>query len=178
MTPPVAARSMPIAPIIAGIGGILAIVEAFLVWESVTISPVVSAALGSDTPKSLSGLDMDANWVKISIVLGIVAVGLAVAWIMNLKVPSVALIVVVVAGVMDVKIPQSGAILAVLGVLILVVVVLVYFTKLVSDASFVDTADLMKQAGGSAGIGIGVMLEAVGGILAIIGGGMIYMKKA
>jgi len=64
MTPPVEVkRSMPIAPIIAGIGGILAIVEAFLVWEAVTISPVVSAAMGADTPKSLSGLDMDANWI-------------------------------------------------------------------------------------------------------------------
>ena len=147
----IAGKTVSVAALLAGIGGLVAVVGVPLAW--------ITATAGPET-QSVTGLDGGLLGGKIALILGI------------------ALIVVVVAGVMDVKIPQSGAILAVLGVLILVVVVLVYFTKLVSDASFVDTADLMKQAGGSAGIGIGVMLEAVGGILAIIGGGMIYMKKA
>ena len=147
----IAGRTVSVAALVAAIGGVVAVIGVPLAW--------ITATAGPET-QSVTGLDGGLLGGKIALILGI------------------ALIVVVVAGVMDVKIPQSGAILAVLGFLILVVVVLVYFTKLLSDASFVDTADLMKQAGGSAGIGIGVMLEAVGGILAIIGGGMIYMKKA
>ena len=147
----IAGKTVSVAALLAGIGGVVAVIGVPLAWITATAGPQT---------ESVTGLDGGLLGGKIALILGI------------------ALIVVVVAGVMDVKIPQSGAILAVLGFLILVVVVLVYFTKLLSDASFVDTADLMKQAGGSAGIGIGVMLEAVGGILAIIGGGMIYMKKA
>ena len=147
----IAGKTVSVAALLAGIGGLVAVVGVPLAW--------ITATAGPET-QSVTGLDGGLLGGKIALILGI------------------ALIVVVVAGVMDVKLPQSGAILAVLGVLILVVVVLVYFTKLLSDASFVDTADLMKQAGGSAGIGIGIILEVVGGILAIIGGGMIYMKKA
>jgi capsule polysaccharide export protein KpsE/RkpR len=85
---------------------------------------------------------------------------------------------VVVAGILNVNIPQSGVVLAALGVLILLVVVLVYFTKLVSDESFTNTSDMMKLVGGSASLGIGVILAAVGGILAILGGWLIVAKKA
>jgi len=165
MTPPVAAKSMPIAPVIAGIGGILAILEAFLVWESVTISPVVSAALGADTPKSLSGLDMGANWVKISIVLGLIVLGLAVAWIMKLKVPSIALIVTI------------------LGVLLLAVALLGTSRSLDDLKTFNDAMDSLKAAGAdigntSASFGLGLICDVVAGALVIAGGVFGLVKKS
>jgi uncharacterized membrane protein YdfJ with MMPL/SSD domain len=156
---------MPIAPVIAGLGGILAIVEAFLVWESVTLSPVVTGALGAQAPKSLSGLDMDANWVKISIVLGLIVLGLAAAWIMNLKVPKVALIVTVV------------------GVLLLLVALLGVSRSLDDLKKFNDAMDAIKAAGAdigntSAGIGPGLICDVVAGILVVVGGGLGLMKKS
>ena len=165
MTPPVVAKSMPIAPVIAGIGGILAIVEAFLVWESVTLSPVVTGAMGAAAPKSLSGLDMDANWVKISIVLGIIVIGLAVAWIMNLKVPSVALIVTIV------------------GVLLLGVALLGTSRSLDDLKKFNDAMDSIKAAGAdigntSASFGLGLICDVVAGILVVVGGVFGLVKKS
>ena len=147
----IAGKTVSVAALLAGIGGLVAVVGVPLAWITESVGPVSA---------SVTGLDGGLMGGKIALILGI------------------AIVAVVVAGVLDVKIPQSGAILAALGVLILVVVVLIYFTSILSDHSFSDVSDLAKAAGGSAGIGIGVMLEVVGGILAIIGGGMIYMKKA
>ena len=142
---------MSVAAIVAGVGGVLAIVAAPLAWIS------MSAEGESQT---VTGLDAGLIGGKIALVLGILVVA------------------VVAAGILNVNIPQSGAVLVALGALILLVVVLVYFTKLVSDESFTNTSDLMKLVGGSASLGIGVILAAVGGILALVGGGLIVSKKA
>ena len=147
----VVGKSVSIAAIVAAVGGILAIVAAPLAWIS------LSAPGESQT---VTGLDAGLIGGKIALVLGILVIA------------------VVVAGILDVNIPQSGVVLAALGVLILLVVVLVYFTKLVSDESFTNTSDMMKLVGGSASLGIGVILAAVGGILAILGGWLIVAKKA
>jgi hypothetical protein len=156
---------MPIAPVIAGIGGILAIVEAFLVWESVTISPVVSAALGANTPKSLSGLDMDANWVKISIVLGVIVLGLAAAWIMGLKIPAIAVIVTLV------------------GVALLLVALLGTSRSLDDLKNFNDAMDGLKAAGAdigntSATFGLGLICDVVAGVVVIAGGLLGVLRKS
>jgi hypothetical protein len=142
---------MSVAAIVAGVGGVLAIVAAPLAWISMS---------AEGQSESVTGLDGGLLGGKIALVLGILVVA------------------VVVAGILDIKIPQSGAVLAVLGALILLVVVLVYFTKLVSDESFTTTSDMMKLVGGSASLGIGVILAAVGGILALAAGGLIVSKKA
>ena len=142
---------MSVAAIVTGVGGVLAIVAAPLAW--------ISMSAGGES-QSVTGLDAGLMGGKIALVLGILVVA------------------VVVAGILDINIPQSGAVLVALGALILLVVVLVYFTKLVSDESFTNTADLMKLVGGSASLGIGVILAAVGGILALVGGGLIVSKKA
>lgn len=142
---------MSVAAIVAGVGGVLAIVAAPLAWISMSAEGV---------SQTVTGLDGGLIGGKIALVLGILVVA------------------VVVAGILDVKIPQSGAVLVALGALILLVVVLVYFTKLVSDESFTNTSDMMKLVGGSASLGIGVILAAVGGILALVGGGLILAKKA
>ena len=166
MTPPVEVkRSMPIAPIIAGIGGILAIVEAFLVWEAVTISPVVSAAMGADTPKSLSGLDMDANWVKISIVLGIIVLVLAAAWFMRIRIPAIAVIVTLV------------------GVALLLVALLGTSRSLDDLKKFNDAMDGLKAAGANIGdtsatFGLGLICDVVAGVVVIAGGLIGVLRKS
>jgi hypothetical protein len=147
----IAGKSVSVAAIVAAVGGILAIVAVPLAWIS------LNAAGDSE---SVTGLDDGMLGGKIVLVLGILVVA------------------VVVAGILNIKIPQSGAVLAALGALILLVVVLIYFTKLVSDESFTNTSDMMKLVGGSADLGIGVILAVVGGILAIVGGAWSLMKKA
>lgn len=146
-----AGKSVSIGAIIAAVGGVLAVVAAPLAW--ITLN-------AEGTSQSVNGLDADLLGGKLAALLGIV------------------IIAVVVAGILNIQVPMSDAILAVLGVLILVVVALVYFTSTLSKASFKDTMDLASSFGGSASLGIGVILAAVGGILAIVGGGMGLMKKA
>jgi hypothetical protein len=147
----VAGKSVSIAAIVAAVGGILAIVAAPLAWISLS---------SEGHTEDVTGLDGGLLGGKIALVLGILVIA------------------VVVAGILNVKIPQSGAVLVVLGALILVVVALVYGTKLVSDESFTNTADMMKLVGGSASLCIGVILAVVGGILAIVGGAWSLTKKA
>ena len=147
----IAGKSVSMAAIVAAIGGILVIVAAPLAW--------MTLSFGGNSD-SATGLDEGLIGGKIALVLGILIVA------------------VVVAGILNIKIPQSGAVLVALGALVLVIVVLIYFTKLVSDESFTNMSDLAKAAGGSASLGIGVMLAVLGGVLAIVGGGMSLMKKA
>jgi hypothetical protein len=142
---------MSVAAIVAGVGGVLAIVGVPLAWASATI--------GGETT-NLNGLDADLNGGKVALVLGILVVG------------------VVAAGVLNLSIPQPGAILAGLGALLLVDVALVYFTSMLGKASLKDTSDLVSAAGGTFGFGIGLILVAVGGILALVGGGLMVAKKA
>jgi uncharacterized membrane protein len=151
MTVNIAGKTVGVGAIIAAIGGLLAVVGTPLAWLTMT---------AQGTSESINGLDADLLGGKLAALLGIV------------------IIAVVVAGILNVKIPQSSAILAVLGVLLLLVVVLVYFTSILGKASFKDTMDLASGFGGSASLGIGYILEAVGGILAIVGGGMGLMKKS
>ena len=109
---------------------------------------------------SVTGLDKDLNGGKVELLLGILVVAL------------------VVAAVLNVKIPQPDLILAVLGVLVLVVLVLVYFTSMLSNPSFKDAMDAASAFGASVSLGIGFFLEVIAGILVIVGGGMGLMKKS
>jgi hypothetical protein len=76
---------LPVAGIVAGVGGLLAVVQAIMVWEQVrlgSVSESTFAIMGTPLPRNANGID--ENGGKIVLVLGIVAVGLAVAWIMRL----------------------------------------------------------------------------------------------
>jgi hypothetical protein len=148
----IAGKSVSVPAIVAGVGGVLAIVGVPLAWAS--------AKIGGETTPDITGLDADLNGGKVALVLGILVVA------------------VVAAGILNITIPQPGAILAVLGALILVVIALVYFTSMLGKASFKDTSDLISAAGGTFSFGIGIILEVVGGVLALVGGAMIAMKKA
>jgi uncharacterized membrane protein len=44
--------------------------------------------------------------------------------------------------------------------------------------SLKDLSDMISAAGGSVSVGIGLLLEAVAGIVVIVGGGLALAKKA
>jgi len=146
----VAGKTLSIATIVAAVGGVLAIIGVFLTWATATIGGQAN---------DLHGLDSGLNGGKVALVLGILVV------------------LVALAGIFNFRIPQTPIILGVLGVLILVVVALVYFTSILSDASLKDTADMVSAAGGTFGFGIGLILEVVAGVLALVGGGLGMMNR-
>jgi hypothetical protein len=152
MTVNIAGKTVAVADLLALAGGIVAIVGVPLAW--------ITMNMGGDS-ESVGGLDDGLLAGKIALVLGVLIVVAAGISILKLA-----------------KIPQAGLIQIALGALLVVVVGLVYFTKILSDESFTHTADMMKAVGGSAGIGIGVILEVVGALLAIGGGVLAIVKKA
>ncbi len=147
----IAGKSVSPPALVAGVGGVLAIVGVPITWAS--------ANFGGET-SDLNGLDADLNGGKVALLLGILVVA------------------VVAAGILNITIPQPGAILAVLGALILVVVALVYFTSILGQESLKNTGDMVSEAGGTFSLGIGLILVAVGGVLALVGGALIVTKKA
>ena len=146
----IAGKTLSIATIVAAVGGVVAIIGVPLTWATATVQGQAS---------DLNGLDADLNGGKVALVLGILVV------------------VVALAGIFNFKIPQAAIILGVLGILILVDLALVYFTSYLGKASLKDTSDLVSAAGGTFGFGIGLILEVVGGVLALVGGGLGMMKS-
>ncbi len=112
------------------------------------------AALGSFLPwetasgngLSISASGFDGNGGKLIVLAGIVAIAAAAAW------------------VLDYKLPVSPGVLAIAaGVLVLVVVVYNY-------SGLQGDTDQATQLGISASIGLGYLIDAVAGVLAIVGG--------
>jgi peptidoglycan biosynthesis protein MviN/MurJ (putative lipid II flippase) len=144
MTVNIAGKTVSVADLLALAGGIVAIVGTPLAWMTIH---------GDD----LSGLDEDLLGGKVVLALGILLVVVAGIAILELvKIPQLALALI-----------ELG-----LGVLILAVLVIVYFTDILSKMSFKDLSDL------GASIGIGVIVEVVGCLLAIGGGVLALVKKA
>ena len=151
MTLPIAGRAVPVAAIVAAAGGAAAIVSAPLAWASATV--------GGST-QSVGGLDKDYMNGRTEIVLGIALLALTVVWILDLDIPFLA------AGV------------AVVGVAILAVPLATYFTTVYYSLSLKDTTDAMARIGGSAGPGIGLLLAAGGGVVAIVAGAAGFIAEA
>jgi hypothetical protein len=149
-------KTVSVAAIVAAIGGVLAIVGAPLAWASAKMGTITS---------DLAGLDEGMKAGLVEIVLGVIVLLLVAAWILKVKVPSVA------------GLPAIGLGLVVAGVAIVVVVALTYFTSTLSDASLKDLSDIMTAQGGSVSFGIGLMLEVVAGVVAIVGG-VLGLRKA
>lgn len=172
MTISIAGRNVALGAIVAAVGGLIAMVGSFLVWAAITRG----AGLGGPATDDVKGLDFNNG--KIVLGLGIVVLGLVVAW------------------VLDVKIVGIGGMVAVFGALILVVLALTYFTgffypRTMPVLARVNAGDLkaalqtfndalsiwrasgsVDTAGSSAGLGIGFFLEIVAGVLMIVGGGL------
>jgi hypothetical protein len=106
------------------------------------------------------------NGGKAEIALGVIAIALVALWILNVKIPAVA------------GQPVLPVCLVIDGVLVLVVVVLVYFTKTLAVQSLKDVSDQVSAAGGSVSFGIGMILEVLAGIVVIVGGALGVIKKA
>lgn len=170
----VAGRNVSIGALVAAVGGVLAIVGAFLVWFQVSLG----TALGGPKTDEIKGLDNNAS--KLALVLGIVVLALVLAWVLQLK------------------IPYLPAIVGVAGVLLLVVLGLAFFTDILSVhfaenakiqsvkdalADFNKALDAAKAqgadvSGSSASIGIGYILEIAAGIVVIVGGALGFRKKS
>jgi peptidoglycan biosynthesis protein MviN/MurJ (putative lipid II flippase) len=144
MTVNIAGKTVSVADLLALAGGIVAIVGAPLAWMTFH---------GDD----LTGLDEGLLGGKVVLALGILLV--VVAGIAILKLVTIPPLVLALI--------ELG-----LGVLVLAVLVIVYFTDILSDMSFKDLSDL------GASIGIGVIVVVVGGLLAIGGGALALVKKA
>jgi len=144
MTVNIAGKTVSVADLLALAGGIVAIVGAPLAWMTFH---------GDD----MTGLDEGLLGGKVVLALGILLVVVAGIAILKLvKIPPLVLALI-----------EFG-----LGVLVLAVLVIVYFTDILSDMSFKDLSDL------GASIGIGVIVVVVGGLLAIGGGALALVKKA
>ncbi|MGA2513266.1 MAG: hypothetical protein ABSG37_06580 [Candidatus Limnocylindrales bacterium] len=86
----VGGRSLPVGGAVAAVGGAVAAVGAFLTWES--INDVFSGCLQAGCTLTPVGSSPVSGWSsgyagKIVAVLGLVALALAVVWLMNLKLP-------------------------------------------------------------------------------------------
>jgi hypothetical protein len=153
----VAGRNIPLGAAIAGVGGVLAIVGAPLTWATMKV--------GSQS-NDLKGLDDGMNGGKAAILLGAIALVLVVVWILNLKVPAIA------------GLSTVAALEVIVGVLILLVVVAVYFTKILSVESLKDLSDMASTLGGSISLSIGAFLEVAAGVVVIVGGGLGLARKS
>ena len=142
MTEAVGERSLPIGALIAAAGGAVAAVGAVLPWESISILGV---------SESDSGLT--SNPGKIIAILGAVALGLALAWIMGVKVP-------------------AARAIAVVGALITLLAVVNFFTV------SADVSNANTLFSGAASIGIGLFVDIAAGIVVIVGGALGLMNKA
>jgi peptidoglycan biosynthesis protein MviN/MurJ (putative lipid II flippase) len=154
MTVNIAGKTVSVADLLALAGGIVAIVGAPLAWINLSAQGM---------SEDLGGLDEGLLAGKVALALGILLVVVAGIAILKLvKIPPLALALI-----------ELG-----LGVLVLAVLVLVYFTDILSDHSFQDISDLYKSMGGSASLSVGVIVELVGGLLAVGGGVLALVKKA
>lgn len=133
-----AGRNVSIGAIVGFVGGVLALVGAFIAWETIS-SPIVNM--------STTGWDI-GNGGKIIAVLGIVAIAVALAWILALR------------------LPMPGVILVVAGVLVALVGIANYFS--VTDD--VNAANALLP--GSTSLGIGVYVDILAGVVITVGGAL------
>jgi hypothetical protein len=153
----IAGRNVSLAALIAGVGGILALVSSPLVWASGTISGHTD---------DLAGFDDGMNAGKAAVLLGIVVLVLVAVWLLDVKLPSV-------AGLSSLALATVAA-----GVLVVGVAVATYFTNWLGEMSLKDLSDQISAVGGSVSVGIGLLLDVVAGIVVIVGGGLALVRKS
>jgi hypothetical protein len=183
----IAGKTVSIGAIVAAVGGVVAAVGALLVWYSMTMN---ETGLGQSVNVSVEAKGTDSTAGLLALVLGIVVVVLVVASVQGVKIPSLSLAFVAI------------------GVVILVLLAVSFFTNIfpvhftatggangnLDGKSVKDGFDEFNKAfaaaklqaasvpgltvSGGAGPGIGFILDAIAGILMIVGGGLGLMKKS
>lgn len=154
------AGKLPIGAVVAAVGGVVAAVGAFLAWE--TIDAKAAASIGESA--SISGWESGSAG-KIVTIMAIIAVALAVVWIMGIKLPIPPMKafgfvttstegLVVLAGVLCLLSGLWGF----LGV-----------SKDVNDANALIP--------GFGGIGMGLFVSIAGGAVAAVGGALGVMAR-
>jgi hypothetical protein len=152
MTVAISGKNVALGAIIAAIGGLLTAIGVFLSWLDMS---------AGDMSEGGNGIELNAG--KIVLVLGIAAAVAAVAWALDLKVPMLPLATVVI----------GAAILIALG--------LAYFTDILGDngsmKDVIDMGSVLSAFGGGVSLGIGFILDIVGGIVVVVGGALGMAKK-
>ena len=161
-TPASRVAAMPIGAIVAGIGGLLAVVQVLLVWEQVSVGAALKA-LSSELGSAASANGIDENGGKIVLVLGVIAVALVAAWVMKVRVRNSALLITVV------------------GVLITLVAVANFMARSGDVNTFNQNLSEIKgfvdTSGTSYSIGIGIYAAIAGGVLVVVGGILGLVRK-
>lgn len=135
-------RTLPVAALLVAGGGVAAAVGAFLPWENLSF-------LG----ESEFEVGLEGNAGKVIVVFGVIAVIAAVTWILRAKLPAVRLF--------GIPVPEAVSVAA--GVAVLLAVAFNY-SGISADMDFAAGMDV------SASIGIGYYLDAVAGIVTVVGG--------
>jgi hypothetical protein len=131
-------KSPPLGAIVGGLGGLAAVLGAFITWESISFV---------GTSESMTGWE-GGNGGKIIAVLGVVAIAIAIAW------------------VLAIELPTPGGLMVTAGVLILLVGIL-NFLSVTDD---VDSANAIIA--GAASVGIGLFIDLLAGVAIIVGGAL------
>jgi hypothetical protein len=140
----VAGRNWGIGAILGALGGLIGIIAAFVPVESVSAGPI-----------SASNSLMDGNAGKTLIVVAAIALIVAVASIMNVKMPRlVAPVVLVLCG------------------LVALLIVGANWGNINDDVNAAN-----QLLAGAASVGVGLYVAAVAGILMVAGGVLGFMNK-
>jgi hypothetical protein len=169
MTVSIAGRSVARCVAVAGLGAAFAVLATVLTWASYTMG----ADMGGPRTEAVTGLDYGNG--RIVLGLGIVVLGLIVAFLKEIRVEGL------------------WGVVAVFGGLILLVMLLSYFTglfypKTMPVLAITDKGDLasslgefnnvlksarasnLDTSGSSAGLGIGFFIEILAGVAIVAGG--------
>ena len=131
-----------VAAMIAGIGGFAALVQAIVAWSTINAGPVISVGT--------NGADFRGG--QLIMLAGSAVLAIAVAMAMRTTIP-------------------AGAIIATLGILI-VVVTIINFSSLSQeiDGFAALQSAYMKTTGSTESLGPGLFVSLIGGVLAAFGG--------
>jgi hypothetical protein len=159
--PGLAARlaKLPIAALLTGLGGLLAVLQAALAWEKVTAGPTSITGLA---PGTWNGLDVIGG--RIVLGLGLATLALAGAWVMKIKLPSPAWLAIW------------------LGVLIAALAIRNWIDRNSDISAYNDQLDLLKELGhdtsaDSYSMGPGIYVAFAGGVVATLSGVLGLWRK-
>jgi hypothetical protein len=156
---------LSLAAIVAAIGGALALIQAVMPWEQVSIGKGLSDAMSGLGLAADTANGLEENGGKIIAVLGIAAIALAVAWVLRAKIPAIPVLVLVV------------------GVLIVLVGAANYLARGNDISDFNKSLDTLKAygmdtSGTSYSVGLGMYLGILSGIVVAAGGVLGLTRKS
>jgi hypothetical protein len=165
----VSGRSLPVGGVVSAVGGVVAAAGAFLSWES--INNVFSGCVQAGCTLTTAGSSTISGWNsgnpgKIVAVLGVVALALAVVWLMSLKLPIPAF------RAHGFVITSTEGLVTLAGVLCLLAGLwgILGMSKDISDAN--------ALVPNYASMGMGIFVAIAGAVVVVVGGLLGALKKS